>query len=98
VGCIACTDEVVMESTDIYWKGPYAALEAVGIRGRHCCKTPGGAAMLLVGIGADMEAFGSADRLASWVRIPRASGHPVHEHSATDSMMIRPPRSGGDAR
>lgn len=25
-------DEVVMESTGIYWKSPYAALEAVGIR------------------------------------------------------------------
>ncbi len=24
-------DEVVMESTGIYWKSPYAALEAVGI-------------------------------------------------------------------
>jgi transposase len=28
-----------------------------------------GAAMLVVEIGADMDAFGSADRLASWVRI-----------------------------
>lgn len=27
-------DELVMESTGIYWKSPYAALEAVGIRAR----------------------------------------------------------------
>ena len=27
-------DEVVMESTGIYWKSPYAALEAVGIRAK----------------------------------------------------------------
>jgi restriction system protein len=25
------------------------------------------------------------------LRIPRASGHPFHEHPATDSTMIRPP-------
>ena len=41
-----CPDEVVMESTGIYWKSPYAALEAVGIRGqvvnaRHVKKVPG---------------------------------------------------------
>ena len=29
-----CPDEVVMESTGIYWKRPYAALEAVGIRAK----------------------------------------------------------------
>jgi len=34
-------EEVVMESTGIYWKSPYAALEAAGIRAkvvnaRHC--------------------------------------------------------------
>lgn len=39
-------DEVVMESTGIYWKSPYAALEAVGIRGqvvnaRHVKNVPG---------------------------------------------------------
>ena len=27
-------DEVVMESTGIYWKSPYAALEAAGIRAK----------------------------------------------------------------
>ncbi|MEO8767280.1 MAG: hypothetical protein ABI363_02895 [Nitrosospira sp.] len=32
------------------------------------------------------------------VRIPRSFGHSVHAHSATDSTMIRPPWSGGDAR
>ena len=26
-----------------------------------------------------------------WVRIPRSSGHPFHEHLATDSTVIRPP-------
>lgn len=39
-------DEVVMESTGIYWKSPYAALEAVGIRAkvvnaRHVKNVPG---------------------------------------------------------
>ena len=39
-------DEVVMESTGIYWKSPYAALEAVGLRGqvvhaRHVKNVPG---------------------------------------------------------
>lgn len=39
-------DEVVMESTGIYWKSPYAALEAAGIRGqvvnaRHVKNVPG---------------------------------------------------------
>lgn len=39
-------DEVVMESTGIYWKSPYAALEAVGIRAkvvnaRHVKQAPG---------------------------------------------------------
>jgi transposase len=39
-------DEVVMESTGIYWKSPYAALEAVGIRAtvvnaRHVKQVPG---------------------------------------------------------
>jgi transposase len=39
-------DEVVMESTGIYWKSPYAALEAVGIRAkvvnvRHVKHLPG---------------------------------------------------------
>lgn len=39
-------DEVVMESTGIYWKSPYAALEAVGIRAkvvnaRHVRHVPG---------------------------------------------------------
>ncbi|MCK0505302.1 IS110 family transposase [Aromatoleum anaerobium] len=39
-------DQVVMESTGIYWKSPYAALEAVGIRGqvvnaRHVKNVPG---------------------------------------------------------
>lgn len=39
-------DEVVMESTGIYWKSPYTALEAVGIRGqvvnaRHVKNVPG---------------------------------------------------------
>ena len=39
-------DEVVMESTGIYWKSQYAALEAVGIRGqvvnaRHVKNVPG---------------------------------------------------------
>ncbi|AQR64107.1 IS110 family transposase [Aquaspirillum sp. LM1] len=39
-------DEVVMESTGIYWKSPYAALEAVGIRAkvvnaRHVKHVPG---------------------------------------------------------
>ena len=39
-------EEVVMESTGIYWKSPYAALEAVGIRGqvvnaRHVKNVPG---------------------------------------------------------
>ena len=39
-------DEVVMESTGIYWKSPYAALESVGIRGqvvnaRHVKNVPG---------------------------------------------------------
>ncbi len=41
-----CPDEVVMESTGIYWKSPYAALEAVGIRAkvvnaRHVKNVPG---------------------------------------------------------
>jgi transposase len=39
-------DEVVMESTGIYWKGPYAALEAAGIiakvvNARHVKNVPG---------------------------------------------------------
>ena len=39
-------DEVVMESTGIYWKNPYAALEQVGIRAkvvnaRHVKQVPG---------------------------------------------------------
>jgi transposase len=39
-------EEVVMESTGIYWKSPYAALEAVGIRAhvvnaRHVKQVPG---------------------------------------------------------
>ena len=39
-------DEVVMESTGIYWKSPHAALEAVGIRAtvvnaRHVKNVPG---------------------------------------------------------
>jgi transposase len=39
-------DEVVMESTGIYWKSPYAALESVGIRAkvvnaRHVKNVPG---------------------------------------------------------
>jgi transposase len=39
-------DEVVMESTGMYWKSPYAALEAVGIRAkvvnaRHVKNVPG---------------------------------------------------------
>jgi transposase len=39
-------DEIVMESTGIYWKSPYAALEAVGIRAkvvnaRHVKQVPG---------------------------------------------------------
>ena len=39
-------DEVVMESTGIYWKSPYAALEAVGIQAkvvnaRHVKNVPG---------------------------------------------------------
>jgi transposase len=39
-------DQVVMESTGIYWKSPYAALEAVGIRAlvvnaRHVKQVPG---------------------------------------------------------
>ena len=39
-------DEVVMESTGIYWKSPYAALETVGIRAkvvnaRHVKNVPG---------------------------------------------------------
>jgi transposase len=39
-------DEVVMESTGIYWKSPYAALEAVGIQAkvvnaRHVKQVPG---------------------------------------------------------
>ncbi|MDT0499333.1 transposase, partial [Algiphilus sp. W345] len=39
-------DEVVMESTGIYWKSPYAALEAVGVRAkvvnaRHVKNVPG---------------------------------------------------------
>ena len=39
-------DEVVMESTGIYWKSPYAALEAAGIRAkvvnaRHVKHVPG---------------------------------------------------------
>ncbi len=41
-----CPDEVVMESTGIYWKSPYAALETVGIRAqvvnaRHVKNVPG---------------------------------------------------------
>jgi hypothetical protein len=48
-----------------------------------------GAAMLLVEIGADIGAFGSAERLASWVRIcpgnnesagKRKTGHAQHRH------------------
>jgi hypothetical protein len=43
-------DEVVMESTGIYWKSPYAALEAVGIRAtvvnaRHVKQVPGRTAL-----------------------------------------------------
>jgi transposase len=39
-------DEVVMESTGIYWKSPYAALEAAGVRAlvvnaRHVKNVPG---------------------------------------------------------
>jgi transposase len=39
-------DEVVMESTGLYWKSPYAALEAEGIRAkvvnaRHVKNIPG---------------------------------------------------------
>ena len=39
-------DEVAMESTGIYWKSPYAALEKVGIRAkivnaRHVKRVPG---------------------------------------------------------
>lgn len=39
-------DELVMESTGIYWKSPYAALESVGIRAkvvnaRHVKTVPG---------------------------------------------------------
>ncbi|WP_334312580.1 hypothetical protein [Pseudomonas aeruginosa] len=26
-----------------------------------------------------------------WLRIPRSSGHPFHEHLTTDSTLIRPP-------
>ena len=42
----ALPDEVVMESTGIYWKSPYAALETVGIRAlvvnaRHVKNVPG---------------------------------------------------------
>lgn len=41
-----CPDQVVMESTGIYWKSPYAALEAAGIRAlvvnaRHVKNVPG---------------------------------------------------------
>lgn len=41
-----CPDEVVMESTGIYWKSPYAVLEAVGIHAkvvnaRHVKNVPG---------------------------------------------------------
>lgn len=41
-----CPDEVVMESTGIYWKSPYAALENAGIRAkvvnaRHVRNVPG---------------------------------------------------------
>ena len=41
-----CPDEVVLESTGIYWKSPYAALEAAGIRAkvvnaRHVKQVPG---------------------------------------------------------
>jgi transposase len=41
-----CPEVVVMESTGIYWKSPYAALEAVGIRAlvvnaRHVKNVPG---------------------------------------------------------
>lgn len=41
-----CPDEVVMESTGIYWKSPYAALEMAGIRAlvvnaRHVKNVPG---------------------------------------------------------
>ena len=45
--------------------GPWLALPVVANPSRH---RPMGAAMLLVEIGADM-AFGSAERLASWVGI-----------------------------
>jgi transposase len=43
---VLAPDEVVMESTGIYWKSPYAALEAVGIRAtvvnaRHVKQVPG---------------------------------------------------------
>ena len=33
----------------------------------------------------------SERRLCEEVRIPRSSGHPFHEHLATDSTVIRPP-------
>ena len=31
------------------------------------------------------------EELICCVRIPRPSGHPFHEHLATDSTVIRPP-------
>lgn len=33
----------------------------------------------------------SAVRPSIWLRIPRSSGHPFHEHLTTDSTVIRPP-------
>lgn len=44
--CELCPDVVVMESTGIYWKSPYAALESVGIaawvvNARHVKNVPG---------------------------------------------------------
>ena len=35
----------------------------------------------------------AAQTLHGWIRlrIPRSSGHPFHEHLATDSTVIRPP-------
>ena len=56
-------DEVVMESTGIYWKSPYAALEAVGIRGqvvnaRHVKNVPGRNTCLLYTSVEHVEGFG----------------------------------------
>ncbi|KAF0254272.1 hypothetical protein [Pseudomonas putida] len=35
--------------------------------------------------------FWASDLLELFVRIPRSSGHPFHEHLTTDSTLIRPP-------